>query len=113
SRVGIAGEHQLGDVADPADGRVHLFGMDGVAQSENVGVRRENGEARTLVAILDHRAVDKDPFARGELQDKAAHAPSPSPLSPRMTAVLMSIRTSTVASPAITRRLCSLVNCAR
>ena len=38
---GIARNGQLGDVADPADRRVCLFRVDGIAQPEDIGAGRE------------------------------------------------------------------------
>lgn len=111
--IGIARQDELRDVADLADRRVDLPGMDCIPQPEDVGVGGEHGEPRPLLAVFDHRAVDQHPLAGGELQDETGHAPSPSPLRPRMTAVLTSISTSAEASPASTRRVWWAVNCDR
>jgi hypothetical protein len=90
--VRLAGEHELGDVADPAHRRVDLVGMDRVAQAQHLGVRRDDLQPRAPVAVLHDDAVDHHPLARPELEHEPAHAAfSTSPRRPFMIAVLMSM----------------------
>ncbi len=109
----ISRQHQLGNVANAANRRRHLLRMDRIAQPKDVRVRCQDGEARALVAVLDHRAVDENPLLRSELENEAAHGVTCRSPRPRMTAVLISISAAASASPARMRRLCCRVNSAR
>ena len=111
--LGIAREHQLRDVADPAHGRGHLLWVDGIAQSKDIGIRCHDRQPRPPVAVFDHRTVDQHPLFRGQFQNQPAHAACPSPRNPRMTAVLISISGRTEAPPDSALRLCCSVNSAR
>lgn len=108
--IGITRQDQLRDVADPPHRGVDLLWVDRIAQAQDIGVGRHDRKAGSLVAILDHCAVYQDPFMRAKLQNQPAHPGPRSPRRPRMTAVLISVKTSMLASLSKTARLWLAVN---
>src|SRR6056297_2303968 len=87
--------------------------MDCIAQPQDIGIRRHDGETRAPVAILDHGPVYKHALLGAKLEHKPAHAAPPSPFSPRMIARLTSISGATSAPSRSTLPLCCRVNSAR
>ena len=76
-------EYELNRMSDPADRCRDGGGIDRVAQSQELGIWRQDAKARTASDILEDGTVDYDPISGGEFQHEASHVRWPRSSDPR------------------------------
>ena len=60
--LNITRQDELRNIADATDGRSGLFGVDRIAQAQDIGVGCDNAEPAAALTVFYDGAVDKDPF---------------------------------------------------